>query len=43
MQKTKRQSATLNSFGPGTQTLFHTVLGLFALLSGTKHKKHLPK
>ena len=32
MQKTKRQSATLNSFGPGAQALFHIVLGLFALM-----------
>ena len=32
MQKTKQQSATLNSFGPGAQALFHIVLGLFALM-----------
>ena len=31
MQRIKRQSAALNSFGPGAQALFHIVLGLFAL------------
>jgi len=31
MQKTKRQSAALNAFGPGAQALFHIALGLFAL------------
>ena len=28
----RRQSAGLNTFGPGAQALFHTCLGLFALL-----------
>ncbi|MBQ8110707.1 MAG: carbohydrate ABC transporter permease [Clostridia bacterium] len=33
MAKTSRKpSATLNSFGPGAQALFHILLGLFALL-----------
>ena len=32
MQKAKKQSATLNSFGPGAQAVFNLVLGLFALL-----------
>ena len=32
MAKAKRQSATLNTFGPGAQALFHILLGLFALL-----------
>ena len=32
MAKQRQTSATLNSFGPGAQALFHIVLGLFALL-----------
>ena len=32
MAKTKQQSATLNTFGPGAQIVFNLVLGLFALL-----------
>ena len=32
MRKSKGQSATLNTFGPGAQAAFHAVLGLFALL-----------
>ena len=32
MAKTRKQSATLNTFGPGAQAVFHILLGLFALL-----------
>ena len=32
MSRSKGQSATLNTFGPGAQAAFHAVLGLFALL-----------
>ncbi len=32
MSKSRQTPATLNSFGPGAQALFHIVLGLFALL-----------
>ena len=31
MVREKRRSATLNTFGPGAQALFHILLGLFAL------------
>ena len=32
MQKVQKSHASLNTFGPGAQAVFHTVLGLFALL-----------
>ena len=32
MQKAEKRSATLNTFGPGAQAVFHVTLGLFALL-----------
>ena len=32
MARDDRTSATLNTFGPGAQAVFHLVLGLFALL-----------
>ena len=32
MQKAQKSYAPLNTFGPGAQAVFHTVLGLFALL-----------
>ncbi len=32
MNKPQRNQAALNAFGPGAQTLFHIVLGLFALM-----------
>ena len=32
MAKNEKTSATLNTFGPGAQALFHILLGLFALL-----------
>ena len=32
MAREKQQSATLNTFGPGAQAMFHILLGLFALV-----------
>ena len=32
MARQKKSSASLNTFGPGAQALFHILLGLFALL-----------